>query len=90
LVYNNDSRHYQVLEEELTGYSWEEDRNGNAIDKPVKSADHFPDALRYAIFSYQYGKNFGPIHSEPEELSFGGMRIQVHSEVEGFNLSQYR
>lgn len=37
---------------ELNGYSWKKNKDGVAIDEPVKFNDHAMDALRYAIFSH--------------------------------------
>jgi phage terminase large subunit len=37
---------------ELGGYKWKEDKNGNAIDEPVKWMDHLQDARRYAHYTY--------------------------------------
>ncbi|WP_018659898.1 PBSX family phage terminase large subunit [Allofustis seminis] len=34
---------------ELTSYSWREDKDGNAIPKPVDANNHLLDALRYAL-----------------------------------------
>lgn len=36
--------------EELQGYSWQKDKNGNITDKPVKMRDHAVDALRYCVY----------------------------------------
>jgi phage terminase large subunit len=36
---------------EMATYSWEEDKNGNMLDKPVPLNDHAIDALRYAVWS---------------------------------------
>jgi phage terminase large subunit len=34
---------------EIQQYHWQEDKDGNVIEKPVKTKDHFMDALRYAV-----------------------------------------
>lgn len=34
---------------EIQQYHWQEDKDGNVIEKPVKKNDHFMDALRYAV-----------------------------------------
>lgn len=34
---------------ELQQYHWQEDKDGNEIEKPVKRMDHLMDALRYAV-----------------------------------------
>ena len=39
------------LKKELSMYVWDKDRNGNALDEPVKLNDHAIDAGRYATFT---------------------------------------
>lgn len=34
---------------EIQQYHWQEDKDGNVIEKPVKKNDHYMDALRYAV-----------------------------------------
>lgn len=34
---------------EIQQYHWQEDKDGNVIEKPVKKNDHLMDALRYAV-----------------------------------------
>lgn len=34
---------------EIQQYHWQEDKDGNVLEKPVKKNDHLMDALRYAI-----------------------------------------
>lgn len=36
---------------EVSGYKWREDRNGNALPKPVDKDNHLIDALRYSLES---------------------------------------
>jgi phage terminase large subunit len=36
---------------EIGTYSWEEDRDGNLLDKPLELNDHSIDAFRYAVWS---------------------------------------
>ncbi|MEO1006343.1 MAG: phage terminase large subunit [Cyanobacteria bacterium J06638_38] len=42
---------------ELTGYQWQQDRDGNFTDEPVKKDDHYPDSIRYALFTLHYGED---------------------------------
>ena len=35
---------------EIRGYHWKKDREGNILSEPVKLRDHLMDAMRYAIF----------------------------------------
>jgi phage terminase large subunit len=37
---------------ERGSYKWMEDKEGHALDEPVKYMDHIMDAIRYAIFSH--------------------------------------
>ncbi len=39
----------QNFANEIQQYHWEEDKDGNAIQRPVKKMDHLIDALRYAV-----------------------------------------
>jgi hypothetical protein len=41
----------QDLVEELMGYSWDPKAQMKGEDKPIKKADHGPDALRYGLLS---------------------------------------
>lgn len=48
------------LNKENTAYKWREDKNGNALDEPVKFMDHGQDGKRYAMFTHlkdQYGQS---------------------------------
>lgn len=38
--------------DELQGYKWKEDKDGNVKDEPVKFRDDAMDAIRYAIYTY--------------------------------------
>jgi len=41
---------------EQQNYKWKSDRNGNALDEPVKFRNHLMDAKRYAV--YTHGKKY--------------------------------
>lgn len=43
----------QNFKNEIQAYHWEEDKNGNQLEKPVKRDDHLMDALRYATETLQ-------------------------------------
>ena len=47
------------LEKEFQNYRWEEDKNGNLLNKPVDKYNHAIDAARYAIFSALSNPNRG-------------------------------
>jgi phage terminase large subunit len=48
---------------ELRGYKYKEDKDGNVLDEPVKFRDHLMDAMRYAMYR----------PSEGEVAIFGGI-----------------
>jgi len=39
------------LIKEIRGYAWKKDKDGKAIDEPIKFRDHALDALRYACYT---------------------------------------
>ena len=41
----------QPLIDEMQGYAWDPKAQMHGEDKPIKAADHGPDALRYSIYS---------------------------------------
>ena len=43
----------QNFKNEIQQYHWDEDKNGNTLERPVKKNDHLLDALRYATESLQ-------------------------------------
>ncbi len=45
------TRNSTNLLKEIKSYKWKTDKDGKALDEPVKFADHGLDALRYAIFT---------------------------------------
>jgi phage terminase large subunit len=40
------------VNKEWSGYSYKKDKQGNVTDEPVKFLDHFPDCIRYAVFTH--------------------------------------
>jgi len=46
--------------DEMTGYEWDGDK-----DKPIKADDHYPDAVRYAVYTHKSRNKVG--HREIEE-----------------------
>ena len=44
---------------ELQNYKWQEDKNGNLLNKPIDSYNHAIDALRYATFNRLSRPNYG-------------------------------
>ena len=51
------------LEEELSLYCWDKDKNGNTLEKPVKETDDAIDGLRYAWMSARKPKKKSRIRS---------------------------
>lgn len=51
LRFDKNKPNYDVFFNEMSGYAWDT-VNGIPIDKPIKVNDHYPDAVRYAIYSY--------------------------------------
>lgn len=47
------------LEKEFQNYRWEEDKNGNLLNKPIDKYNHAIDATRYAVYSTLSNQNFG-------------------------------
>lgn len=43
-----------LLWSELEGYCWKKNREGEALDEPLKENDHYPDSLRYILYSLHY------------------------------------
>lgn len=49
----------QNIEKEFQNYRWEEDKNGNLLNKPVDKYNHAIDATRYAVFNSLMNPNRG-------------------------------
>ncbi|MCD8089556.1 MAG: PBSX family phage terminase large subunit [Clostridiales bacterium] len=43
---------------EIGNYTWDKDKEGNSINKPVDDFNHLMDAMRYALEGYAVGKVF--------------------------------
>lgn len=39
---------------DFENYKWKEDKNGNALEEPMHTASHAPDALRYYLYTKYY------------------------------------
>lgn len=44
---------------EISNYTWDEDKMGNKINKPIDDFNHLMDAMRYALESYSRGSLVG-------------------------------
>ncbi len=44
---------------EISNYTWDEDRFGNKINRPIDDFNHLMDAMRYALEKMRKGKRFG-------------------------------
>ena len=43
---------------EINNYTWDEDKFGNKINKPIDDFNHLMDAMRYALEDFNKGSNF--------------------------------
>lgn len=43
---------------EIGNYTWDKDKNGNTVNKPVDDFNHLMDAMRYALEGYAVGSTF--------------------------------
>jgi Phage terminase large subunit len=55
---------YEVSWDEHTGYEWKKDREGNFLDEPVKKDDHYPDTVRYFIYTRHYKELLAEVEKE--------------------------
>jgi phage terminase large subunit len=44
---------------EFQNYKWQEDKNGNLLNKPIDKFNHAIDAVRYATFNRLSKPNYG-------------------------------
>ena len=56
LVVTSDSPN---IIKELQNYKWQEDKNGNLLNRPVDKYNHAVDAIRYATFNRLSRPNYG-------------------------------
>ncbi|CBA17713.1 putative phage terminase large subunit [Acaryochloris phage A-HIS1] len=68
-IVNDGSEKAKLCWDEITGYEWKADRNGERKDEPVKERDHYPDAIRYAIYTLDRKRRKRV--EEPEEIRPG-------------------
>ena len=47
------------LTKELQNYKWQEDKNGNLLNRPIDAFNHLVDAMRYATFNRLSRPNYG-------------------------------
>lgn len=47
------------LEKELQNYRWQEDKNGNLLNRPIDGYNHLMDAMRYATYNRLSRPNYG-------------------------------
>lgn len=66
-----DTGDFGLFWDEMAGYSWKPAMGGGWKDEPIKEADHYPDALRYAVHSLARLKRLrlSPAPSEPPATS---------------------
>jgi phage terminase large subunit len=49
----------QNLIKEFQNYKWQEDKNGNLLNRPIDAFNHLVDAARYATFNRLSRPNYG-------------------------------
>lgn len=74
---------------EFESYSWDKDRQGNTLDRPLKANDHAMDVLRYVILSEEKrpviqgaASLLDPIAAHPEPVFRRDMLARQHSDSE--------
>lgn len=60
---------YEKFWEEFTSYEWDRDKNGEFIDKPIKKDDHYPDSVRYPLYTLHRRDNIVLQDETEKELS---------------------
>lgn len=68
LLFLRSATDFDLAWGEFSGYVWKQTREGQFLDEPVKLDDHYPDAIRYCIFSRHYKDAAEEIKGEPEPL----------------------
>ena len=66
---------YEKCWEEFTGYEWDKDKDGELLDRPIKTDDHFPDSVRYPIYTLH--KRDTIVEEEPEEEPLTGLDLML-------------
>jgi hypothetical protein len=58
--------------DEITGYRWKKDAQGDNKEKPIDKNDHAMDALKYFITGRPEISGIGPLHfdNQPEFLKW--------------------
>ncbi|CBA17808.1 putative phage terminase large subunit [Acaryochloris phage A-HIS2] len=54
LMVNDGTDAAKLCYEETSGYQWKSNKNGDRTDEVVKEKDHYPDAIRYLVYSLDY------------------------------------
>jgi len=62
LVIHPDAPDFDLIWGELNAYSWKQNRDGTWVDQPIKDDDHYPDALRYVLYTRH--------HNEPDDKQY--------------------
>lgn len=73
--------------EELGGYEWKASKDGDLKDEVMKQNDHFPDALRYLVYSRDYRRD-NSILSNPDapKLTEAQRRAKEWAEQDDWSL----
>ena len=55
VLVNTKSKACKLADDEISGYEWANEKDtGDFKDTPLKINDHFPDAIRYLVYSLDY------------------------------------
>ena len=61
---------FDLIWAEFSGYTWKPGSDGDFKDEPVKAEDHYPDAVRYLIYTRHYRDEARVVKGEAEELTY--------------------
>jgi phage terminase large subunit len=62
-----DKCDYALCWDEMSGYSWRQNKDKEWLDEPVKKDDHFPDSVRYALYTRHFKDEANILKGEYEE-----------------------
>lgn len=64
LLLNDGSEAAKLARDEMSGYEWKA-KNEALKDEPIKENDHYPDAIRYLVYSLDYRKAADKLPDKP-------------------------
>lgn len=69
LLFLKSAPDFELCWAEMTGYQWKENKEGGLKDEPVKENDHYPDSIRYLIYTRHYKSEAKAVKGVPEIIS---------------------